>query len=93
MTEHPLLGGDDAANPPSGSPEATPDPGFLPPASPRANLESVAVRLIATTGVIGIGTAAGAILASEDVAGWVTGLVVSTLSVILAALLWRSRRL
>ena len=75
---------------------ADPDPaaaGFLSPAPPRRRLESALVRLIATAGVIGIGTAVGAILAADQVAGWITGLVVSAVSVVLAAVLWRSRRL
>jgi hypothetical protein len=70
-----------------------PTPGFLPPRPPRAEAESVVVRVIATAGVIGISTAVGAILAASSVAGWVIALVVSTLSVVLAAVLWRSRRL
>jgi hypothetical protein len=78
--------------------EIAPDPaagatGFLPPRPPRAPAESVAVRVIATTGVIGISTAVGAILAASSVSGWIIALVVSTLSVVLAAVLWRSRRL
>jgi hypothetical protein len=67
--------------------------GFLSPAPPRRRFESALVRLIATAGVIGIGTAVGAILAANEVAGWITGLVVSAVSVVLAAVLWRSRRL
>jgi hypothetical protein len=51
------------------------------------------VRLIATAGVVGIGTAIGAILGAYDVAGWIVGLVTSGVSVVLAAVLWRSRRL
>ncbi len=51
------------------------------------------MRLIATAGVVGIGTAVGAILVANDVAGWIVGLAVSIVSVILAAVLWRSRRL
>jgi hypothetical protein len=69
------------------------DPGFLPASPPRASAESVAVRLIATAGVVGIGTAIGAIMSSSGAAGWIIALVVSLVSVILAALLWRSRRL
>jgi len=53
----------------------------------------VAVRLVATAGIIGIGTAIGAIMATVNVPGWVLALVVSAVSVILAAVLWRSRRL
>ena len=67
--------------------------GFLPSKPARAGAESVLVRLVATAGVIGIGTAVGAVLSSQDVAGWITALVVSVLSVVLAAVLWRSRRL
>jgi hypothetical protein len=67
------------------------EPGFLPASPPRAQAESVAVRIIATAGVIGIGTAIGAALVSGHVAGWIVGLVVATVSVVLAALLWRSR--
>jgi hypothetical protein len=72
---------------------SAPDPGFLPASPPRASAESVAVRLIATAGVVGIGTAIGAIMSSSGAAGWIIALVVSLVSVILAALLWRSRRL
>jgi hypothetical protein len=53
----------------------------------------VFVRVIATAGVIGVGTALGALLIANDVAGWISGLVVSAVSVLLAAVLWRSRRL
>jgi hypothetical protein len=51
------------------------------------------VRLIATAGVVGIGTAIGAIMSASGAAGWVIALVVSVLSVLFAALLWRSRTL
>jgi hypothetical protein len=74
----------------SGQPSST---GFLPSQPARATAESVLVRVIATAGVIGIGTAVGAILSAQDVAGWIAALVVATLSVVLAAILWRSRRL
>lgn len=67
--------------------------GFLPTQPGRATAESVLVRVIATAGVVGIGTAVGAVLSSQNVAGWISALVVATLSVILAAVLWRSRRL
>jgi hypothetical protein len=65
--------------------------GFLPTEPPRRGIESVLVRIIATLGIVAIGTALATILDSTNVAGWITGLVVSTLSVILAAVLWRSR--
>jgi hypothetical protein len=69
------------------------DPGFLPASPARAGLESVVVRLVATAGVVGIGTAIGAILSSSNVTGWIIGLVVSLVCVVLAGMLWRSRRL
>ena len=34
-----------------------------------------------------------AVLASQDVQGWIIGLVVSTISVVLAAVLWSARAL
>jgi hypothetical protein len=42
---------------------------------------------------VGIGVALGAVLVGQDVAGWIVGLVVSLVSIILAALLWSSRQL
>lgn len=66
---------------------------FIPNRGRRRGLESVAVRLIATGGIIGIGTALAAILGSQDVAHWITGIVVATVSVVLAAILWSSRTL
>jgi protein-S-isoprenylcysteine O-methyltransferase Ste14 len=79
--------------PPPADNETGAHPGFLPTAPRRANVESVVVRLIATAGVIGIGTAIGAIMSSSGATGWIIALVVSLVSVVLAALLWRSRRL
>jgi len=35
----------------------------------------------------------GAVLVGQDVTGWIVGLVVGLVSVILAALLWSSRQL
>lgn len=48
-------------------------------------------RFIATGGIIGIGAGLAAILASQDVDGWIIGLVVSALSVVLAAIVWSVR--
>jgi hypothetical protein len=67
--------------------------GFLSEQPERRTFESVLARLVATAGIVGVGTALGAILVAADVAGWVTGLVVSMVTVVLAAMLWRSRRL
>jgi hypothetical protein len=59
----------------------------------RSVVERGFVRLIATGGIVGIATILGAVLVSQDVAGWIVGLAVGLTSVILAALLWSSRQL
>jgi ribose 5-phosphate isomerase RpiB len=58
----------------------------------RRTIESGVARVVATAGIVGIGTALGAILIAADVAGWISGLVVSVVSATLAAMLWQSRR-
>lgn len=59
----------------------------------RLAVERGFMRTIATGGVIGVATILGAVLVSQDVAGWIVGLTVGLTSVILAALLWSSRQL
>jgi protein-S-isoprenylcysteine O-methyltransferase Ste14 len=59
----------------------------------RFGVERVLVRLIATLGVIGIGVALGAILTSSHARGWIIGLVVAVVTVVLSAILWSSRQL
>ncbi len=59
----------------------------------RSVVERGFVRVIATGGIVGIATILGAVLVSQDVAGWIVGLAVGLTSVILAALLWSSRQL
>jgi len=78
---------------PTAEADASPRQGMLPTRRERPPLESAFVRLIATAGVVGIGVALGAILTSEGVAGWIIGLVVALVAVILSAILWSSRRL
>ncbi len=56
-------------------------------------LERVAVRLIATCGVVAIGVAIAAIMVSSGSKGWLVGLVVAIVSVVLSAILWSSQRL
>jgi hypothetical protein len=51
------------------------------------------MRLVATGGIVGLGVAVAAIMGSQDAQGWLIGLVVSVVSLVLAALLWSSRRL
>jgi hypothetical protein len=53
----------------------------------------VFVRVVATVGVLAIGTVLGALLVANDVSGWIVGLTVSVVSVVLAAVLWRTREL
>ncbi len=59
----------------------------------RSGLERLIVRVIATCGVVGIGVAIAAILVSNKTQGWIVGLVVAIVSVVLSALLWSSRQL
>jgi hypothetical protein len=66
-------------------------PNMLPTRRGRGLLERTFVRVIATGGIVGIGVAIAAIMASSNSAGWIIGLVVSLVSVVLAAVLWSSR--
>jgi len=59
----------------------------------RSGVERGFVRLVATSGIIGIAVLLGAVLTSNKVQGWITGLVIGVVSVVLAALLWSSRQL
>jgi hypothetical protein len=59
----------------------------------RTRIERGAMRGIATGGIVAIGVLLGAVLVGQDVAGWIVGLVVSAVSIVLAALLWSSRQL
>jgi hypothetical protein len=59
----------------------------------RLPLEAPLMRLVASAGIVAIGVVISAIMTSQDSAGWLIGLVVSIVSLVLAALLWSSRRL
>ncbi len=59
----------------------------------RFGLERLLSRLIATCGIVGIGVALGAILVSSNTQGWIVGLVVALVTVVLSAILWSSRQL
>jgi peptidoglycan/LPS O-acetylase OafA/YrhL len=90
----PLFGKKDDSHTATAERPAGDEPGsFLPRRSRRRGVESFFARVIATGGIVGIGTAIAAILGSQDVAYWITGLVVATASVIVAAFLWSSRTL
>jgi hypothetical protein len=68
--------------------------GMVPGRSRRASVvERGSMRIVATVGVIAIATVIGAVMASQDVTGWITALVVSVVTALLAALLWSSRQL
>jgi hypothetical protein len=66
---------------------------MIPSRRERLPLETSLMRVVATAGIIGIGVAIAAIMTSQDSQGWLIGLVVSIVSVVLAAFLWSSRRL
>ncbi|HEY2635868.1 MAG TPA: hypothetical protein VGI54_00650 [Solirubrobacteraceae bacterium] len=83
---------------PPGTSQAPARPGerpgtMIPARSRRSAFESVFMRLIATAGIVGVGVAVAAIMESSDAQGWIIGLVVSLLCVVMAAVLWSSRRL
>lgn len=54
-------------------------------------VERFTVRVAMTIGIIGVGTALAAILGTQEVDAWIVGLVVSTVTVVLAAALWTRR--
>jgi hypothetical protein len=66
---------------------------MIPSGRKRLPLEAPLMRLVATGGIVGIGVVIAAIMTSQDSEGWLIGLVVSIVSVVLAAVLWSSRRL
>jgi hypothetical protein len=82
------------ALPTSKRPRPEPAQGMIPArARRRTKLERGSMRVLATGGIIGLATILGAVLVTENVAGWIVGLAVGLTSVILAALLWSSRQL
>jgi hypothetical protein len=69
-------------------------PNMLPAREVRRSVfERLLVRIIATAGIVGIGVVIAAILASSKTQGWIIGLAVSIVSVVLSAVLWSSREL
>jgi hypothetical protein len=80
-----------APGPPARRPERERAPGRPPR---RSAIERFIVRVIATVGVVGVGVALGAILRSSNEQGWIIGLVVAVVTVILSGILrWASRQL
>ena len=66
---------------------------MIPNRRKRLPLEAPLMRVVATAGIVAIAVAVAAIMSSQDSQGWLIGLVVSLVSLVLAALLWSSRRL
>ena len=79
------------ATPPVETTRPGPSANMLPQRERRPLPERMLVRVIATCGIVAIGVVIGAILTSSNVHGWIVGLVVSAVSVVLAAVLWSSR--
>jgi hypothetical protein len=76
--------------------EATVEPQpevMIPRRAKRLPFEGPLMRLVATVGVIAIGVVIAAIMTSQHSKGWLIGVVVATVSVVLAGVLWSSRRL
>jgi hypothetical protein len=69
----------------TGRPEAEAGVGFR---DRMTMFQSSFSRFVAIGGILGIGTGIAAILGSQDVEAWIIGLVVSGLTVILAAIVW-----
>jgi hypothetical protein len=71
---------------------AGPPQAMIPARAGRPPVEAVLMRIIATAGIIGISVAIAAIMGSQHSKAWLIGLVTSVVSVVLAAVLWSSRR-
>ncbi|MDO8210026.1 hypothetical protein [Conexibacter sp. CPCC 206217] len=84
--------------PARGSPPATArvpvgrTPADRTPSAGRSVSVSLLVRLLATVVVLAVATALGAVLVDRDVSGWLAGLAIGLVTVVLAALLWSPRR-
>jgi hypothetical protein len=74
------------------APAAAPTPASRRPTRRPAGGDDLAMRLVATAGIVGIGVALGAILVGQNVAGWITGLVVTLTAMVLMAVVWGPRR-
>lgn len=66
---------------------------MIPRRGKRLPLEAPLMRFVATAGIVAIGVVIAAIMGSQNSQGWLIGLVVSIVSLVLAAVLWSSRRL
>jgi hypothetical protein len=66
---------------------------MIPARRQRLPLEAPLMRFVASAGIVGIAVVVSAIMGSQDLASWLIGLVASVVSLVLAAVLWSSRRL
>jgi hypothetical protein len=66
---------------------------MIPNRRKRLPLEAPLMRVIATAGIVGIAVVVAAIMSSQGSTGWMIGLVASVVSLVLAAVLWSSRRM
>jgi hypothetical protein len=60
----------------------------IPSRRKRLPLETPPMRGVASAGIVGIAVASAAIMSAQGVSGWLIGLVVSIVSLVLAAVLW-----
>jgi hypothetical protein len=66
---------------------------MIPNRRKRLPLEAPLMRVVATAGIVGIAVVVAAIMDSQGSKGWMIGLAASVVSLVLAAVLWSSRRL
>jgi hypothetical protein len=66
---------------------------MIPRREKRLPFEAPVMRVVATAGIVAIGVVIAAIMGSQDSQAWLIGLVVSLVSLAVAAVLWSSRRL
>jgi hypothetical protein len=66
---------------------------MIPSRRKRLPLEAPLMRTVATAGIVAIAVVVAAIMGSQGAQEWLIGLVASIVSLVLAALLWSSRRL
>ena len=66
---------------------------MIPNRRKRLPLEAPLMRAVATAGIVGIAVVIAAIMGSQGSQAWLIGLAASVVSLVLAAVLWSSRRL
>lgn len=66
---------------------------MIPNRRTRLPLEAPLMRVVATAGIVGIAVVVAVIMSSQGAQAWLVGLATSLVSLVLAAVLWSSRRL